>query len=204
MQRKTLIVGLTGQTGAGKSLVCTLLTDRSFDIIDCDMVARKVVEKGRKCLLDLAVEFGSEIIDANGTLNRRKLGSIAFSNKENRKKLNQITFPYIKEELFNMIEKLRECGKEVVFLDAPTLIESGVDKYCDKVVSVIAPAEDRFVRIVRRDGLSAEEAGKRMSAQGDDEFYTSRSGFVIKNDGDMAWLRVQVMEMLDTLGIKLP
>ncbi|MDR2933118.1 MAG: dephospho-CoA kinase, partial [Oscillospiraceae bacterium] len=110
----------------------------------------------------------------------------------------------IQEEIFATVKKLRESGEQVVFLDAPTLIESGTDAYCDKVVSVTAPAEDRFVRIVRRDNLTAEEAGRRMDAQHDDEFYASRSDFVIRNDGSMTDLRLRVMEMLNAVGVVLP
>lgn len=202
--KKTIIVGLTGQTGAGKSVVSGLLTDRGFRVIDCDKVARQVVEKGTSCLLDLSIEFGTEILNADGTLNRKRLGAIVFSDKAKQKRLGQITFPYIQEEIFTMVTRLRDSGEQVVFLDAPTLIESGTDKSCDKVVSVIAPAEERFIRIVRRDDLTAEEAERRMKAQHDDAFYTDRSDFVIVNDGDMTALRVKVMEMLNAVGAVLP
>ena len=201
---RTLVVGLTGQTGAGKSVVSGLLTARGFQIIDCDTVARQVVEKGKSCLLDLSIAFGVEILNPGGTLNRRKLGSMVFGDREKQKILNRITFPYIKEEIFAVIDRLHQSGVPAVFLDAPTLIESGVHKNCDKVVSVIAPPEERFLRIIRRDNLTAEEAGQRMSAQHDDDFYRQQSHFVIVNDGDMTGLRVKVMEMLDVLGIPLP
>ena len=200
----TLVVGLTGQTGAGKSLVSSLLTDRGFQVIDCDDVARQVVEKGKHCLLDLSIAFGIEILNPDSTLNRKKLAAIVFGDKEKQKMLGRITFPYIKAEIFALIDRLHQSGEAVVFLDAPTLIESGVHKSCDKVVSVIAPPEERFLRIVRRDSLTAEEAGQRMSAQHDDDFYRSKSQFVIVNDGDMTGLRVKVMEMLDVLGVPLP
>lgn len=103
-----------------------------------------------------------------------------------------------------MVGVYKKSGEAAVFLDAPTLIESGTDKYCDKVVSVIAPPEERFIRIVRRDNLTADEAGKRMGAQGNDEFYISHSDFVISNTGDAIELKVKVMEMLDFIGVDLP
>jgi dephospho-CoA kinase len=201
---KTIIIGLTGQTGAGKSVVSDMLRERGLPVIDCDEVARTVVEKGKRCLLDLTIEFGIEILNTDGTLNRRKLGSIVFGDAAKQKRLGEITFPYIQEEIFAVIDKLRRSGEQAVFLDAPTLIESGIHRRCDKVVSVIASAEERFLRIVRRDGLTAEEAGQRMSAQREDAFYIKHSNFVIRNEGNMTELRVQVMEMLGAVGAKLP
>ncbi|MDL2232781.1 dephospho-CoA kinase [Ruminococcaceae bacterium OttesenSCG-928-L11] len=202
MKKQTLIVGLTGQTGAGKSIVSRMLTEREYRVIDCDAVARDVVKKGKKCLLDLSIAFGIEILNADGSLNRRKLGNMVFGDSEKQKQLNRITFPYIQEEIFAMIERLKRSGEPVVFLDAPTLIESGTHKSCDKVVSVLAPADERFLRIVRRDGLTTEEAERRMSAQHDDGFYTRESDFVIVNDGDMTALVVKVLEMLDAIGVQ--
>lgn len=204
MKKKTAIVGLTGQTGAGKSIVSGMLRDRGFRVIDCDVVARQVVEKGKGCLLDLSIEFGIEILNSDGTLNRKKLGGMVFGDKERQRALNRITFPYIQEEIFKVVERYAAAGEKAVFLDAPTLIESGTHKDCHKVVSVIAKPEERFIRIVRRDGLSTEEANQRMSAQHSDEFYTENSDFVIENNGDMAELRVKVMEMLDAIGVDLP
>jgi len=201
---KTKIIGLTGQTGAGKTLVCDMLTGRGFRVINCDEVARKVVEKGSRCLMDLTIEFGMGILNADSTLNRKALGEIVFSDRARKKRMEQIIFPHITEEIFAMVERLRESGEPAVFLDAPTLIESGIDKSCDKVVSVIAPPEDRFLRIVRRDRLSTEEAGRRMSAQQDDSFYTSASDFVIENGGEMAELTIKILEMLDAVGLSLP
>jgi dephospho-CoA kinase len=200
----TKIIGLTGQTGAGKSLVSTMLEERGYRVIDCDKVARQVVEKGKGCLLDLTIEFGTEILLPDGTLNRKKLGAIVFSDKHKQKRLGQITYPYIQEEIFRLTEHYRESGEAVVFFDAPTLIESGTDAYCDKIVSVIAPPEERFLRIVRRDTLTTEEAERRMNAQQDDAFYISRSDFVIRNAEDITALRVSVLEMLDAMDIPLP
>lgn len=196
-----LVIGLTGQTGAGKTNVSNLLLHRGFRVIDADYVARQVVAKGTKCLLDLAIEFGIEILEAEGTLNRRKLGEIVFRDKNSRARLNQITFPYIQEEILVQIREYISKGDQIVFLDAPTLFESGTDKYCDKIVSVIAPFEDRLRRVTHRDQISNEDALARMNAQHDDEYYASRSDFVINNNGDLSDLRVLVVEMLGYFGI---
>jgi len=197
MEHKGIIVGITGQSGAGKTAVSAMLAARGYPVIDADLVARQVVAKGSKCTLDLAVEFGIEILNVDGTLNRRKLGSIVFTDKKKRMRLNRITFPYIQEEIFLQVEGLRKKGKNVIFLDAPTLIESGTHKRCDKVVSVIAPLELRVRRIIQRDELTREEAMQRISAQHGDAYYTSRSDFVIENSGDIDGLREKVAQLID-------
>lgn len=201
MGQTSVIVGLTGQTGAGKSIVSNLLVNRGYKVLDADLVARQVVMKGSKCLVDLALEFGIEILESDGTLNRRKLGSIVFADKAKRKKLNQIIFPYIKEEIMDQLRELCNAGVPVIFLDAPTLFESGTNAYCDKVVSVMAPRELRKQRIIARDGLSELDADNRINSQLSDEYYTSHSDYIIDNSGDLSALRVGVLEMLDFLGI---
>lgn len=197
MGQTGIVVGLTGQTGAGKSIVSNLLVNRGYRVIDADIVARQVVDKGAKCLIDLVLAFGIEILEADGTLNRRKLGALVFSDKAKRAELNKITFPYIQEEILMQIGQLRQKEDTPIFLDAPTLLESGSDAFCDKVVSVIAPLELRMQRIVSRDQLSRQEAENRIGSQHDDAYYTSRSDFVIHNGGDLSELRVQVLEMLN-------
>lgn len=200
MELKNIVVGLTGQTGAGKTTVSAMLTDRGYRVIDADLVARQVVEKGNKCLLDLALEFGIEILDEEGNLNRRKLGRIVFGDKEKRIRLNQITFPYIQEEIQERTRQFHKEGERVVFLDAPTLFESGSDSFCDKVVSVIASADLRLKRLLDRDmDYTREELENRIAAQHNDQFYATRSDFVIRNDGSTTHLRVQIIEMLDVV-----
>lgn len=192
------MIGLTGQTGAGKSTVCGILLGRGFVVIDADVVARQVVEKGRRCLVDLAVEFGVEILEADGSLNRRRLGAMVFSHREKRRRLNRIIFPYIREEIEHRIEDYALSGATVLFLDAPTLFESGSESYCDKVVSVVAPRDIRLRRLLDRDSRrTMEEIENRIDAQHGDDYYASRSDFVIVNDGDLSALRVQVLEMLE-------
>ncbi|MCL2057222.1 MAG: dephospho-CoA kinase [Oscillospiraceae bacterium] len=197
---KIKIIGLTGQTGAGKSTVCDLLRKQGHHVIDCDLAARAVTEKGGRCLADIAAAFGGDILNADGTLNRAKLGKIVFSDSAEKKRLEQIIFPYITEKIFAEIERLRESGAEAVFLDAPTLIESRLYKSCDTVISVTAPQETRFRRIVLRDGLDEDAARRRMSAQHSDDFYTSASDIVIENSGD----EPEIGELLRELRIEKP
>lgn len=196
-----LVIGITGQTGAGKTLVSELLLEKGYKIINADKVSRLVVEKGRQCLMDIVIEFGLTVLNADGSLNRKALGNIIFSDSEKKEKLQSIIFPYILEEIEEQMKAFRDLGEKAVFLDAPTLIESGYNKFCDRVVSVVAPSEDRFIRIIRRDDITELEAQARMDAQHDDEYYIKNSDFVINNNGEVSEVRIRVLEMLDKLGI---
>ncbi len=199
MYSKRILVGLTGQTGAGKTVVSDYLQQKGYQVINADAVAREVVAKGSRCLSDLVLAFGVDILQADGTLNRRKLGDIVFADSGKRKTLNRITFPYIQEEIFSRVEQLQQGGADLLFLDAPTLFESGSHKRCDRIVSVIAPPDIRLMRILRRDGITEEQAKARMAAQHQDEYYTSRSHHIIVNDGSLQNLYAQVDRVLDEL-----
>lgn len=194
------VVGLTGQTGAGKSTVCTQLRQAGIPVIDGDRVAREVVGEGKQCLADLALEFSIGILNGDGTLNRRKLAAVAFSDPKRLQRLNEIIFPYIRQLIAERLEQMRRGGKyPLVVIDAPTLFESGVDRMCDFIVSVVAPKEDRLSRIIIRDRLTDEQARQRMGAQQEDSFYTQRSDVTLHNDGDPAQLAAKVTELLALL-----
>ncbi len=174
--REIRVIGLTGQTGAGKSTVSTVMREKGIPVIDADLVAREVVETGKSCLVELALEFSAIILNADGSLNRRKLADIVFGNREKLDRLNQIIFAYIIEEIKERIGALDEAGHyRMVIIDAPTLFESGGDAICDEIISVIAPESHRLNRIVIRDRLTGEQAAKRMASQYPDSYYIERS-----------------------------
>lgn len=196
---KTMIVGLTGQTGAGKTTVSDFLRRKEAAIIDADEVARYVTVQIKDCMMDLALAFGITILNGDGSLNRRTLGKIVFGNREKLDQLNAVIFPYITNEILRRIEEYKAQEIPLVFLDAPTLFEGGVDKYCDLVVSVVCPKEERLKRIMERDNLSVEDAEARIASQHDDNYYTSRSWHVIVNDSTKNDLLEKAYEMLKAL-----
>ena len=195
-----MIIGLTGPTGAGKSLVSAMLSEwQGVVIIDCDQLSRRVAQKGNTCLVDLAVEFSPSIIDATGNLNRKKLGDIVFNNKDKLKKLNEIIFPYIYEEAKEDIKRAKAENARLIVLDAPTLFDSGANNLCDKIVVVLADPYTRLNRVLSRDGVGADKIAQRMSSQADDKFFREHADYVIENDEDTVELRLAVLELLNAL-----
>lgn len=193
---QSVVVGLTGQTGAGKTTVSNALRNEDFFVVDADVVARQVVEAGSNCIMDIALAFGCQFLNENGTLNRKRLAREVFGNKKKLKKLNSIMFPYIIDAIKKEVEKGKSRGSAVIVLDAPTLFESGADDFCDVVVSVIASEPIRLHRIMNRDLLNEVEALNRIHSQHNDEYYTSRSWRVINNSGEIEALNRQINKLI--------
>ena len=180
-----LTVGLTGKTGAGKGeFCCAAMGFSNVSYIDTDLTAREVVAKGEKCLSELCECFGKEILNSDGTLCRKRLAQIAFTDEEKHEELNRITHKYIVSKIEEWLEKCKSQGKKVAIIDAPLLFESGVDKLCDRIVCVTADEETRRERIMKRDGIDKEAADIRIGSQKEDSFYTERADFVLKNNSD--------------------
>lgn len=194
-----LVVGLTGQTGAGKSAVSDILRRHDLMVINCDLTARKAVAPGSACLEEIADFFGPDVLLPGGELNRKKVAGIVFADPAARERYNKIIHKAIIDLLQIEIKTAENAGVPVVVLDAPTLFESGADRLCQVVVSVTAPREKRLARILARDSLSEEEALLRMGAQHEDAFYTGRSDFVIENDRDFSDLEKQAEDLAKAL-----
>ncbi len=194
-----MVVGLTGQTGAGKSTVSKVFSANGFAVINADMVARKVVEKGSKCLDEISDFFGNTILNDDGTLNRKALASIVFSDKTKLETLNTISYPYITGEILHQIKEYSISGEKFILLDAPTLFESRADDFCEIIISVLAEPEVRKQRIISRDGISPEQAEKRMNSQLDDDFFISHSDYIIKNNDDFDDVNAMAKELCDKI-----
>lgn len=190
MQNK-IILGLTGPTGAGKSTVAAYLREAGIEVLDGDQISREVTTKGSLCLKELTDAFSSDILFEDGSLNRRKLGSIAFADPEKLAALNQITHKYITAE---MKERIQKSNAKIICIDAAALYESKIDRMCDKVLVVTADEETRKKRIISRDGLSEEEALKRMRAQKVD--YAAQDAVIIENNADASALLERVGSLL--------
>lgn len=194
------IVGLTGSTGAGKSEVARLMAGRShWAVIDADVISRRVVEKGQSALKALTERFSVDILNEDGTLNRKRLAEKAFSSPEENEALNAIVHPAVIREIKREIREAAREGKAVAVIDAPLLLQAGADALCHYTVAVISVPTLRKARIMARDGLTTEEAERRMRAQPSDDYYEKRVTEVLCNCGDLESLRKTARSLCDRI-----
>lgn len=174
----SIVIGLTGPTGSGKSSASRLSEDFGLQVIDCDKTAREATQKGTKGLKALVSVFGEEILLPDGSLNRKALAAKAFKDKQSTDLLNRTILPYIADLVIK-----QAVGRDTL-LDAPTLFESGINKICNKTFAVLADRDIRLKRIIARDNLTLKEAETRINAGKDEEFYRERADYVLYNNGD--------------------
>lgn len=192
------VVGLTGQSGSGKTTVSDIFRENGFEVINADLISRKVMEKGSECLKEVSESFENVLFD-DGTLNRKKLAEYIFSDKDKKELLNSITYPYITREVLHNIEEMSQNNKNLILLDAPTLFESRADDFCELVISIISDRENRLKRIIERDGISRELAEKRLASQYDNKFYIDNSDYIIKNNKTVEELKLKAKEVSDKI-----
>jgi len=188
------IVGLTGQTGAGKTEVAGMLRTLGATVISADAAAREVVTEP-EVRAQLCAAFG-DILSPDGSLDRAALARIAFSDASKLRRLNAITHPRI---IRRMLDAASNAAGEIAVFDAPQLFEAEADAYCDTIVCVLADRERRIARLTARDGLSRDLIELRMSAQYDEAFFRSLCDAVIENNGTAADLKEQVAALYERL-----
>lgn len=199
-----LIIGVTGPSGAGKGAVSEYMkTAHGFKIIDADRVYHDIISAPSDCVSELSDNFGNEILNENGGIDRKALSKIVFG-EENRERLlllNKITHKYVISEIEKIICNHKSLGAEVCIIDAPLLIEAGVDKMCDHVIAVISDKEIRAERIAKRDGIDKEAALLRINSQKKDSFYADAADFVLQNNLSREALETVVDSCLRALGV---
>lgn len=183
-----MVIGLTGQTGAGKSTVSKVFVQNGFRLIDADAISRHVVARGSNCLADLQECFTDAILTPDGELDRKVMASIAFSDHRKLEMLNTIMYPYIVGEILRMIHRFSQQNHKLILLDAPTLFESRADDFCDLIISVVAKPELRMQRIMERDHISEKAAQQRMEMQLTEEFFRLHSDTVLENNSSFSEL----------------
>ena len=174
----SIIIGLTGPTGAGKSTAAAAAKDFGLQVIDCDKSARAATEKGTDGLKALVAAFGKEILLPDGSLNRKALAAAAFASPKKTELLNKTILPHIVKLV------LAEAEGKNVLLDAPTLFESGLNSACTAVIAVSADVKIRKERIIKRDGLSPDAAILRINAGKTDEYYKQKADYFLYNNSD--------------------
>ena len=165
LANRPYIIGLTGGIGTGKSEAAKFLASLGAVHLDADAISRALTAPGGEALEPIRAEFGDEMFLDDGTLDRRALADLTFSDPERRRALEAILHPRIQREIMRGIDRAAEEGAKVVILDVPLLFETGMDALCDETWVLSADAETQVARVMMRDRIEREQAEARIQSQ---------------------------------------
>jgi dephospho-CoA kinase len=191
-ERGMKVIGLTGGIGSGKSTVAGYLAQLGAAVIDLDKVGHEVLRSGSGIFKSVVKEFGREILDVKGEIDRAKLARIVFKNPDALARLNRITHPAIDKILMERIEKYRRQGAKAVVLEAAAMLEAGKAAQADEIWVTTAPESTVLKRLHERSGYSEAEAKARIRAQLSDQERIKHADVVIDTDGSLAEVKARV------------
>uniref|UniRef100_A0A2P2HWQ5 Dephospho-CoA kinase domain-containing protein n=1 Tax=Hirondellea gigas TaxID=1518452 RepID=A0A2P2HWQ5_9CRUS len=194
------LIGLTGGIASGKSSVCQILQELGVPVVDADLIAREVVEIGSPAYLRIEEEFGPEVFQQSGELDRGKLGALIFADAEKRKRINSITHPQIYAKMRSQVFRHFLNGEQMVVLDLPLLYETGrALTYIYKTIVVSCDKDEQKRRLQLRGGYTELQAQDRIESQMPLDLKTARADYVIENTGQRQYTRQQVEDIVRTL-----
>lgn len=188
-------IGLTGGIGSGKSTVAEILKENGVSVVDADVVAREVTQKTGPGFSPVVQEFGQEILNAQGELDRRKIAEIVFRDPKKLLKLEAILHPLVGAEVKKRRAQLESKGCEFAVYDVPLLFEKKLNTQFDAVVVVNCSLDTQIKRTVARSGLTEREVRDRIAAQVPLSEKVKQADYVIENEGSLAELKIQVSEL---------
>ena len=190
-----MIIGITGSIGSGKSEIAAVFKKEGAVILDADLIAKAYLEKGEKGYQAVISVFGEKIKDDNDCIDKRKLASLVFSDREKLKTLNALIHPIVHSTIKKRMAEIKNNNPgAVVVIDAPLLIEAGFHKMVDKIILVTCDEERAFRRAAKRIGVTIEEIKKRFSTQLSFSEKEKISDIVILNNGTVHQLRAKARE----------
>lgn len=193
------IVGITGRSGCGKSSATKFLAGQGYPCIDADLIARQILLPDSPCLAALRERFGDDILDTNGSLQRRLLADRAFATPEGTRALTDITQPEILRRIEEELTIARASGAAITFVDGAVIVGTPFQARCDALLLITAPYEISVARICTRDNISPEMARRRLDAQTPLETLRAAATREIVNDGTPEQLEAKIREILQAL-----
>ncbi len=188
------VLGVTGGSGTGKTVVCRMLKEQGGKVIDADVVSKKLQAKGGAAYDEIVARFGTDILQEDGELNRKALGAIVFNDKGAMADLNGIVHKYVSKEIKRRVAGYREQGDvPFVVLDVPIPIEDGFFDTCNTVWAVVANDDLRIARLMKRMMIPEREAALRIGAQLSNREYSDLADCIIENEGSVVDLKKLVL-----------
>lgn len=189
-------VAITGNIASGKSVVEEILKEKNLPVLDCDDVIHQLYKEDTIKKQIITAFFGFDILE-DGNISRPKLGKIVFPNEPLRKKLENIIYPYVKNEIRQFFRQ--QNGEKIAFVSVPLLFESGFEALFDKVILIYANDEIRLERLMKRSNLNLENAKNRLSIQMSQDKKIKLADYIIYNNGSLKDLSVEVEKALTYL-----
>ena len=195
-----LKVALTGGIGSGKSEVSALFSKWGAYIFDADIIAKQILDKNKTAQKELILEFGSDVISAEGIIDKKKLSRVAFQNEFNQLKLNTIIHPYVFKEIDLCFESIIEKRDHDIFIvDAALIYESGADIHMDYVIVVTSHLRIRTERVMKKGDLSRDEFLKRVELQWPEKDKIEMADFIIYNNASKDELKKEAKKVYNQL-----
>ena len=199
-QKDDIKIGLTGGIGSGKTLAARRFAELGAHVFHADEVSRRALDPGAACYGRVVNAFGSSILRSDGSIDRKALAEIVFSDEQKRAILNGIIHPYVIGELFAQAESEYDpLHPSIAIFEVPLLFESGMDQLLDGNILVCSGEESRIRRVMERDGVSREHVLSRMRAQMPEEEKRLRADYILENDGTQEDMNRQVDALYQTL-----
>ncbi len=203
MEKSLHLFGLTGGIASGKSTVAGMLRKAGVPVLDADKLGHQVLEKDGEAYGPVLEVFGSDILSANGEIDRQKLGKKVFDDDEARKNLEAITHPAISRLAQKGIELIKARGEALAFYEAALLVETGIYKGLEGLVVVTCSVENQLRRVMARDRFGKEAAAARIASQFPLKEKLAVADYTISNDGDLDMVREATMVVLDAIRDKI-
>lgn len=192
-----MIIGITGGTGCGKTTLLKTIAEKGGLILDCDTIYHQLLTTDKTLLQAIEDRFPGTV--ENGQLQRKKLGSIVFSDEKALLDLNKITHSAIRTEVLRRLEE----KPKLAAIDAIALFEGGLAAFCDVTVAVTAPVEVRVQRLMKRDNISEDYARNRIAAQHQEDWFRQRCDWILENNGTEIQFREKCLAFLQNPGIMI-
>ena len=194
-----MVIGITGGIGSGKSVVTSLLRDKfGAAVIDTDTIGHEVIEIGKSAYKKVIETFGNKVLAKDGSIDRKKLGSLVFSNQELLCKLNDIIHPAVEAEVDKRIAEFTQKNYKYIALETALLIKVGYNRKCDKVWFVYADKDIRLKRLYNNRGVEKEKAIKIFESQNSEEEFRNIADDIINNSGSESETEIQIKNILES------
>ena len=198
------VIGLTGSSGAGKSVAASIFKKHGIPVIDADLVYHEILGTDGDGTKEIAAAFGPNVLDGNGLISRQALANTVFGKPNTDAllhTLNTITHKYVMSEIKKRLRELKVNGTHAAVIDAPLLFEANAHLECNFVIGLIADRALRAERIMVRDRISRESTEKRLNAQKSDQFFRERCDYILENNTDAASLERNLLALLVKTGV---